>query len=62
MTWVGDDATPYLKVGDAMNGANIFYTQCTAGTIKIDSVTMMTLGTSAATQPTRWGTVKALYR
>jgi|SRR5712671_3847754 len=106
MTWVGDDATPYFKVGDAMNGASISYTQCTTGTIKIDSVTMMSLGTSAAcsylrlgphptqghvivdcgfryfpftsgeaivnangtcactvaTEPTTWGTVKALYR
>jgi hypothetical protein len=106
MVWVGDDATPLFKVGDAMNGAQISYTQCTTGTFKIDSVTMLSFGTSApcsylrlgphptqgrvmvdcgfrympftsgeaivnangtcactvATEPTTWGTVKALYR
>lgn len=106
MDYVSDDATPYLKNGDALNGASVYYFTCTAGTILIDTVTFLSHGTSApcsymrlgphptqgrviiqcnfagtpfpgsegivnsndtcrctlATEPTTWGSVKALYR
>jgi hypothetical protein len=106
MVWIGDDTTPFSKVGNAKDGVQVAYVPCTAGTFKIDTVTMMSFGTSAPcsymrlgpeptrgrviifcnfasvpftagegivnangtcactvrTEPTTWGTIKALYR
>ena len=47
MTWVGDDASPYFSVGNARDGISIAYSPCQGGTFKIDTVTMMSFGTSA---------------
>lgn len=47
MVWIGDNSGPYFKVGNAMDGASIAYSGCVTGKLMIDSVTMLSLGTSA---------------
>jgi hypothetical protein len=49
------DASPYFKLGDAQNGANIAYSQCAGGTFMIDAVTMTSFGTSAPCSYLRLG-------
>jgi hypothetical protein len=46
MVYVGDDSSPYFKVGNALDGASINYAPCATGTLKIDTVTMLSYGTS----------------
>jgi hypothetical protein len=55
MTYVSDDAGPLYKVGNAQDGASISYTQCTAGTFLIDSVTFLSYGTSSPCSYVRLG-------
>lgn len=45
MTWIGDE-TPYWHLGNAMDGITMTYVPCEGGTFKIDTVTMMSYGTS----------------
>ena len=49
------DSTTYSKVGDAQNGASVFYFTCTAGTFVIDTVTFLSHGTSAPCSYMRLG-------
>jgi hypothetical protein len=41
------DSTPYFRIGNAQDGIQIAYVPCGAGTFLIDTVTMMSFGTSA---------------
>jgi hypothetical protein len=45
MTWIGD-TTPYFHVGNAKDGISIAYVPCQGGTFLIDTVSMMSAGTS----------------
>jgi len=45
MTWISD-SSPFFRVGNAQDGISIAYVPCAGGTFLIDTVSMMSAGTS----------------
>jgi hypothetical protein len=54
MTWISD-TSPYFRVGNAQDGISIAYVPCASGTFLIDTVSMMSAGTSAPCSRFRLG-------
>jgi len=48
MAYISDNAGTLYKVGNARDGAEISYLQCTWGKVVIDAITFMSVGTSSA--------------